>query len=60
MVEAYMGAIFVDSEFDFGVVERFYSEHIKPYFVDMTLYDTFANKHPTVSLPHFCVPVACL
>lgn len=49
MVEAYLGAIFVDSGFDFGVIESFYSKHIKPYFEDMSLYDTFANKHPTVS-----------
>lgn len=49
MVEAYLGAIFVDSGFDFGVIESFYAKHIKPYFEDMSLYDTFANKHPTVS-----------
>ncbi|KUL90852.1 hypothetical protein ZTR_00903 [Talaromyces verruculosus] len=50
MVEAYLGAIFVDSGFDFGVIESFYSKHIKPYFEDMSLYDTFANKHPTTFL----------
>ena len=51
MVEAYLGAIFVDSNFDFGVVVAFYQRHIKPFFQDMAIYDTFANKHPTVS-PH--------
>ncbi|EED23279.1 RNA helicase/RNAse III, putative [Talaromyces stipitatus ATCC 10500] len=50
MVEAYLGAIFVDSGFDFGVIESFYAKHIKPYFEDMALYDTFANKHPTTFL----------
>lgn len=50
MVESYLGAIFVDSGFDFGVIESFYAKHIKPYFEDMSLYDTFANKHPTVSI----------
>ncbi|EEA28280.1 Dicer-like protein 1 [Talaromyces marneffei ATCC 18224] len=50
MVEAYLGAIFVDSGFDFGVIESFYAKHIKPYFEDMSLYDTFANKHPTTFL----------
>jgi endoribonuclease Dicer len=50
MLEAYLGAMFVDSEFDFSVIESFYGKHIKPYFEDMSLYDTFANKHPTVSL----------
>lgn len=50
MVESYIGAIFVDSGFNFRVVEDFYEKHIKPYFEDMELYDTFANKHPTVSI----------
>lgn len=52
MVEAYLGAIFVDSGFDFEVIESFFAKHIKPYFEDMSLYDTFANKHPTVSPLH--------
>ncbi|KAH8705121.1 putative RNA helicase/RNAse III [Talaromyces proteolyticus] len=50
MLEAYLGAIFVDSEFDFGVIEAFYKKHIKPFFEDMALYDTFANKHPVTFL----------
>lgn len=50
MLEAYLAAIFVDSGFDYTVIETFYSRHIKPYFVDMSLYDTFANKHPTVRI----------
>lgn len=48
MVEAYLGAIFVDSSFDFEVVEDFFRRFIQPYFEDMAIYDTFANKHPTV------------
>lgn len=48
MVEAYLGAIFVDSGFEFEVVEKFYQSYVKPYFEDMGIYDTFANKHPTV------------
>ncbi|KAL2783565.1 hypothetical protein BJX66DRAFT_349313 [Aspergillus keveii] len=50
MVEAYLGAVFVDSNFDFKVVEDFYKRHVKPYFEDMAIYDTFANKHPTTFL----------
>ncbi|RMJ25983.1 hypothetical protein PHISP_03161 [Aspergillus sp. HF37] len=50
MIEAYLGAIFVDSGFDFGVVEDFYRRFVKPYFYDMAIYDTFANKHPTTFL----------
>ena len=48
MVESYVGAAFVDSGFDFEVVETFFRCHVKPYFHDMSIYDTFANKHPTV------------
>ena len=49
MLEAYLAAIFVDSDFNYSVIEDFYNRHVKPYFVDMSLYDTFANRHPTVS-----------
>lgn len=48
MLEAYVAAIFVDSSFDFIVVEEFFHANIKPYFEDMSLYDTFANRHPSV------------
>nr|A1CBC9.2 RecName: Full=Dicer-like protein 1; Includes: RecName: Full=Endoribonuclease dcl1; Includes: RecName: Full=ATP-dependent helicase dcl1 [Aspergillus clavatus NRRL 1] len=50
MVEAYLGAIFVDSDFSFEVIEAFFQAQIKPYFQDMSIYDTFANKHPTTFL----------
>ena len=53
IVEAYVGAIFVDSEYDYKEVERFFDEHIKWYFTDMSIYDTFANKHPTTFLTKF-------
>lgn len=50
MVEAYIGAIFVDSSFNFQVVQSFFNEHLKWYFEDMSIYDTYANKHPTVNI----------
>ncbi|KAH3204436.1 Dicer-like protein 1 [Aspergillus fumigatus] len=50
MVEAYLGAIFVDSKFDFQVIEAFFERQIKPFFEDMSIYDTFANKHPSTFL----------
>jgi endoribonuclease Dicer len=53
IVEAYVGAIFVDSEYDYKEVERFFDDHIKWYFTDMSVYDTFANKHPTTFLTKF-------
>lgn len=49
IVESYIGALFVDSEFKYEEVERFFNEHIKWFFEDMTIYDTYANNHPTVS-----------
>lgn len=48
MLEAYIAAIFVDSMFDYTVVEKLFDTFIQPYFVDITLYDTFANRQPTV------------
>ncbi|GAA83316.1 hypothetical protein AKAW_01431 [Aspergillus luchuensis IFO 4308] len=50
MVEAYVGAVFVDSGFNFEVIEEFFRDHIKPFFEDMAIYDSFANKHPTTFL----------
>ncbi|KAJ5312459.1 hypothetical protein N7508_003289 [Penicillium antarcticum] len=50
MVEAYVGAIFVDSGFDLTVVEKFFEMHVLPFFSDMSIYDTFANRHPTTYL----------
>jgi len=53
IVEAYIGAIFVDSEYDYAEVEKFFDMHIKWYFMDMSIYDNFANKHPTTFLTKF-------
>ncbi|KAL6922751.1 hypothetical protein FSST1_000025 [Fusarium sambucinum] len=49
-IEALIGAMFVDSQFDYSVVERFFTKFILPYFEDMSLYDTFAKKHPYTRL----------
>ncbi|KAJ5279403.1 hypothetical protein N7478_004775 [Penicillium angulare] len=50
MVEAFVAAIFVDSGFNYKVVQDFFDTHFKPFFVDMTLYDSFASRHPTTYL----------
>ncbi|KAI9679405.1 MAG: Dicer-like protein 1 [Caeruleum heppii] len=50
IVEAYVGAVFVDSEFDYRQVERFFNDHVKWFFEDMSIYDTYANNHPTTHL----------
>ncbi|KAL9000121.1 MAG: hypothetical protein Q9169_001196 [Polycauliona sp. 2 TL-2023] len=50
IVEAYLGAIFVDSEFDYSKIERFFDDHVRWFFEDMSIYDTFANNHPVTHL----------
>ncbi|KAH6663088.1 hypothetical protein B0J14DRAFT_609726 [Halenospora varia] len=61
VVEAYIGAIFVDSEYQYSVVEKFFDDHIKWYFEDMSIYDTYANKHPTTFLTNFLqVNMGCM
>ncbi|KAH8651518.1 hypothetical protein BGZ60DRAFT_187238 [Tricladium varicosporioides] len=61
IVEAYIGAIFVDSEYQYAVVEDFFDKHIKWYFEDMSIYDTYANKHPTTFLTNFLqVNMGCM
>lgn len=52
VIEAFVAALFVDSEFDFNVVQDFFVRHLKPFFTDMTLpaYETFASNHPTTRL----------
>ncbi|KAF3767855.1 dicer-like endonuclease [Cryphonectria parasitica EP155] len=46
VLEAYVGAIFVDSKYDYSVVQQFFHAHVLPFFASMRMYDTFANKHP--------------
>jgi endoribonuclease Dicer len=46
-VEATLGAMLVDSNFDFAPIETFFFTHVEPFFRDIALYDGFANKHPT-------------
>jgi endoribonuclease Dicer len=50
VVEAYVGAVFVDSRYDFERVRGFFADHVRPFFEDMRLYDAFANKHPVTFL----------
>ncbi|PNS18847.1 Dicer-like protein 1 [Sphaceloma murrayae] len=50
IVEAYVGAMFLDSGFDYSQVQRFFDQHMLPYFEDMEVYDHFANSHPVVRL----------
>ncbi|KAG9252647.1 uncharacterized protein F5Z01DRAFT_726455 [Emericellopsis atlantica] len=46
VLEAVVGAMFVDSKYNLDVVRRFFDMHIQPFFEDMSIYDTFASSHP--------------
>lgn len=50
VTEAIVGAMFVDSKYDYVVVRTFFERFIRPYFEDMALYDTYASKHPVTAL----------
>ena len=50
IVEAYLGAMFIDSDFNYQPMYDFFDLHILPFFIDMSIYDTFANHHPTTHL----------
>jgi endoribonuclease Dicer len=50
VIEAYVAAIFVDSEFDFSVVQDFFDMHLAPFFDDITLYDNWAKNNPITRL----------
>ncbi|KAL2884541.1 Dicer-like protein 1 [Ceratocystis lukuohia] len=50
IIESYVGAVFVDSGYDYSTVHDFFTKHIKPYFEDMALYDSFASEHPVTFL----------
>ncbi|KAK8080450.1 BcdcL1 [Apiospora hydei] len=50
ILEAYIGALFVDSGFDYAQVRQFFETEVRPYFEDMHIYDTYANKQPSTAL----------
>ncbi|KAI4118772.1 MAG: hypothetical protein LQ345_001232 [Seirophora villosa] len=60
IVESFIGAMFVDSGFEFARVERFFDAHVRWFFEDMSVYDTFANRHPVTLLhTHLSVALGC-
>ncbi|KAL8950847.1 MAG: hypothetical protein Q9222_003145 [Ikaeria aurantiellina] len=60
IVESYLGAVFVDSEFNFSEIDRFFEKHIRWFFEDMSIYDTFANNHPITRLEkHLTDSIGC-
>lgn len=51
IVEAFIGAMFVDSGFQFEVIEQFFDKHIRRHFENMSFYDEYASSHPVVCFP---------
>jgi endoribonuclease Dicer len=60
LVESYLGAVIVDSEFDYGEAELFFEKHLLWFFEDMEIYDSFANRHPTTFLHKKLTNYGCM
>ncbi|RDA87011.1 hypothetical protein CP532_6707 [Ophiocordyceps camponoti-leonardi (nom. inval.)] len=52
MLEALVGAIFVDSGYDMVPVREFFDRIVHPYFRDMTPFETYVADHPVTALTH--------
>ncbi|KAL7800300.1 hypothetical protein V8C37DRAFT_414204 [Trichoderma ceciliae] len=52
VVEALVGAMFVDSGYSFSIVLSFFTKFIQPFFEDMALYSSFASDHPVTAMAH--------
>lgn len=50
LVESYLGAVLVDSGFDYAEIEGFFNKFILHFFANISDYDSFANRHPTTYL----------
>ncbi|OLN97312.1 Dicer-like protein 1 [Colletotrichum chlorophyti] len=60
VLEAYVGAVFVDSGYNYNKVREFFNEHIRPFFTDMALYDSFASGHPVRGLADILKEFGCM
>jgi endoribonuclease Dicer len=47
LVESTLGAILIDSNFNLQCLVDFFEAHVLKFFKDISLYDGFANQHPT-------------
>ncbi|KAL6244157.1 Dicer-like protein 1 [Rhinocladiella similis] len=50
LVESYLGAVLLDSNFNFREIELFFEKHVKWFFENIETYDNFAGRHPTTNL----------
>jgi endoribonuclease Dicer len=59
IVEAIVGAMFVDSGYNYDVVRTFAETRILPYFKDMNRYSQFGHRHPVTVLGHRLHDLGC-
>ncbi|KAG6035504.1 hypothetical protein E4U41_006045 [Claviceps citrina] len=50
VLEAVVGAMFVDSGYNYQAVQDFFDNFIRPYFTDMSRYDSYAAGNPVTVL----------
>ena len=60
LVESYLGAVIIDSGFDYSEAESFFEKHIFWFFENMETYDNYANKHPTTFLHKKLTEYGCM
>ncbi|KAK9240273.1 hypothetical protein V1525DRAFT_395503 [Lipomyces kononenkoae] len=58
-LEATLGAVLIDSDFDLSEVQSFFDRLIRPYFEDFSPYETYVSHHPTTLLAQLCSDVSC-
>lgn len=50
LVESYLGAVLIDSEWDYNQIESFFHRFVLPFFQQIEVYDSYADKQPTTWL----------
>lgn len=59
IIEALVGAIFVDSEFNYSLVEKFFNDIIAPYFRDISIFENAAAMHPSTYITRKMQDMQC-
>ncbi|KAK9390574.1 hypothetical protein V1515DRAFT_613054 [Lipomyces mesembrius] len=58
-MEATLGVVLIDSDFNFSEVQSFFDRLVRAYFEDFTPYETYVSHHPTTLLAQLCSDVSC-
>ncbi|KAK9464476.1 hypothetical protein V1512DRAFT_111970 [Lipomyces arxii] len=58
-VEALLGAVLIDSDFNLGEVQGCFDRLIVPYFEDFTRYENAGVRHPPAKVAELCSEVWC-